>query len=264
MEEKLVDQPLYIVQSVGRDTRWSMAFLRTAIILSALSNLAFLVLFLVIVLDVTLVIQYGILWICYTAIQGGLLVMYLIAMLAYYMKNHQAGLPIWPHATSMVVLFGFVVLAVAYAVALTAQIVWLQRYPVNWLGTAAESSPNLADSTQLITFETTYAVGVFFTAIAAVGTGIAAVSAFYPTRIVNSLIAHRAAVVSLSTGPAPTGGAMVSKPAAASFSPAVPLLSHASAMGAAAVTTGPTGAFEHATYTSHGHYGMPGFNATYG
>jgi hypothetical protein len=186
-----------------RVRRWSMAFLRTSIILNALANLTFFVFFLVIVLKVTLVLQYGILWICYTAIQGGLLALYLIALLAYYMRNHENGVPVWPHATSLVVLFAFMVLFFAYAVTLTPIIVWLRTYPTNWLGTAAESSPVLSDSTQMLTFLVAFLIGIFATAIAMVALVTAFVSALYPTRIVNSLIAYRATVTSLSArGPA--------------------------------------------------------------
>jgi hypothetical protein len=83
---KLLDMPLYIVESVGRDTRWSAAFLRVVVAFNVLSDMAFLALFLVIVLSIKMQLQFGILWICYTAIQGGLLIFYLIALLAYYVR----------------------------------------------------------------------------------------------------------------------------------------------------------------------------------
>lgn len=79
-----------MVESVGRDTRWSAIFLRITVALNVLCDMTFLALFLVIVLSLKMQLQYGIVWIVYTAVQGGLLVFYLIALFAYYVRTRDA------------------------------------------------------------------------------------------------------------------------------------------------------------------------------
>jgi hypothetical protein len=112
------------------------------------------------------------------------------------------------------------VLLVAYGVIVTAIKVWLANYPVNWLGTAAESSPDPADSTQVITFAVSFLVAAGAATFALLGIIMAFVSALYvrrtqrnhlpnacfqPTRIVNAIISYRASVQSLSS----SGAAMM-------------------------------------------------------